>query len=110
MPSTIGTSPNRSPGCADADDALDAVLELDRLDLSVEQPEERLTGALLRGVLPRLEPDVGRSARQALPVLGAESAEHGHSRNLLRGDHPAEPIDRLSGRARRSGSGCPGPR
>ena len=53
VPSAIGTSPKMSPGAALADDALDPVDELDRLDPALEHGEERPLVALVRGVLAR---------------------------------------------------------
>ena len=56
VPSVIGTSPKTSPGCALADDALDPVDELDRLDPTLEDGEERALAAL---AAPRTRPARG---------------------------------------------------
>ena len=53
VPRTIGTSPKISPGVADADDALDPVDLLDRLDAALEDGEQRALAALRSGVLAR---------------------------------------------------------
>ena len=89
-------------GCIhDADDALDPVGELDRLDPPLDDREERTFGALVRGVLPRHEADVRRSPRQPLALLGAEPGEDRDRADLVPGDHAATlPRARLSRPAR----------
>ena len=62
-------------GVALADDARDAVDELDRLDAAFEQGEERTAVALVRRVLARSEADVRGRAREPLPALGAQGGE-----------------------------------
>ena len=62
-------------GVALADDALDPVDELDRLDPPVEHGEERALAALVRGVLAGRERDVGRRAREPLALGVGEPGE-----------------------------------
>ena len=63
------------PRAALADDALDPVDELDRLDAALEHGEERALAALVRRVLARHEADVGRGAGEPLTLGSAESRE-----------------------------------
>ena len=87
VPSVIGTSPKMSPGRALADDALDPVDKLDRLDAALEHGEERALVALVRGVLARHEADVGRRAGKPLALGSAESREDRDSGDLVRRHH-----------------------
>ena len=72
-----------------ADDALDPVDELDRLDAALEHGEERALVALVRGVLARRERDVRRRAREPLALGLGEAGEDRDRADLLGGDHPA---------------------
>ena len=72
-----------------ADDALDPVDQLDRLDPALEQDEERALAALRRRVLAGCEPDVGRRARQLLALRRPEAREDLDAVDLVRGDHGA---------------------
>ena len=73
VPSTIGTSPKMSPGSALADDALDPVDDLDRLDPALEDGEERALVPLVGRVLARREPDVGRGPGEPLAARRVEA-------------------------------------
>ena len=70
-----------------ADDALDPVRELDRLDLALEQAEERALAALRRRVLARQEADVGGGAGEPLALGELESREDRDRSNVVRSDH-----------------------
>jgi hypothetical protein len=75
------------PGTALADDALDPVDDLDRLDAALEDREQRALGALVRGVLARRERDVGRCPREPLALLRAEAGEDRDGGDLPRRHH-----------------------
>jgi hypothetical protein len=110
------------PGAPLADDALDPVDELDRLDVPFEQPEERALAALVNRVLARREADVGRRAREPLALVGAEGRKDRHAGNLVGRHHErqrnsatcvaarrADLCPRARGaRMRRCGDGGPG--
>ena len=70
-----------------SDDAIDAVDLLDRLDATLEQPEERALVAFVRGVLARHQPDVRRCARQALAFVRAERREDRDAGDVLGRHH-----------------------
>ena len=74
-------------GVALADDARDAVDELDRLDAAFEQREERSALALVRRVLARCEADVRGRAREPLPAFWAQGGEVRDALDLLGRDH-----------------------
>ena len=69
-----------------ADDTLDPVDELDRLDPPLEQAEERTPAALVHRVLARNEPDVRGGAREPLP-LGSVQLREDRERGDLVGRH-----------------------
>ena len=77
------------PRAALADDALDPVDELDRLDATLEHGEERALAALVRRVLARHEADVGRGPGKPLAVGRLESREDRDPADLLRRHHAA---------------------
>ena len=81
--------PEDLAGPALADDALDAVDDLYRLDPAGEQREERALVAGVGGVLAGREGDVGCGAREALALAGAELCKDRDSGDLLRGHHEA---------------------
>ena len=110
MPSAIGTSPKTSPGLPLADDALDPVDELDRLDPALEHGEQRALVALVRRVLARHEADVRGQPRQLLDLRGREPGEERDLADLLRGHHADQPNDPRVPRARWTRSVTPGPR
>ena len=66
-------------GIAHADDALDAVGLLDRLDAALEDGEQRTLAALRRGVLARGEADVGGGPREPLARAASRPANSGTS-------------------------------
>ena len=55
-------------GRASADDSLDSVDALDRLDATLEHGEERPLAALVHRVLARSQGEIGRHACKPLPV------------------------------------------
>jgi len=75
------------PGAALADDALDPIDELDRLDATLEHREERALGALVRRILARREGDVPRRPGKPLADLRAESGEDRDGSYLVRRHH-----------------------
>ena len=79
----MGTSPKTSPGLTLADDALDPVDELDRLDAPLQHGEERALLALVRRVLARHETDIRRHPRNLLALPRVESREEGDATDLL---------------------------
>ena len=87
VPSTIGTSPKTSPGLPLADDALDPVDELDRLDPALEHGEQRALAALVRRVLARDEADVRRQPAKLLALGRVERREERDLPDLLRRHH-----------------------
>ena len=80
------------PGRALPDHALDAVDVLDRLDTSLDQPEERLLAPLVRRILPGRERDVGGRPREPLVLTRVESREDRDRGDLVRGHHAGEPV------------------
>ena len=90
VPSAIGTSPKISPGSRDADDALDPVDDLDRLDAPLEHGEQRALVALVGGVLARQQRDVGGGAGQLLALGVAELREQCDLGDLV-GRHHGRP-------------------
>ncbi len=78
-----------------ADDALDPVDELYRLDATLEQGEERALAALVHGVLARHEADVGRCTGKPLTLGSAEGREDRDSSDLL-GRHHEQHSRRLA--------------
>ena len=66
---------------------LDPVLDLDGHDAALEQREERAVVAGVRGVLAGCERDIGRRARQPLPVGGIEIGEDPDPCDLVGGHH-----------------------
>jgi hypothetical protein len=70
-----------------ADDALDSVDELDRLDATLEHGEERPLRTLGRRVLTRDEADVRRRTRETVPVLLPERSEGRDPGDLLCSHH-----------------------
>ena len=70
-----------------ADDALDSIDELDRLDPTLEHGEERSLVARVRGVLARAEADIGRNATKPFAVGRLESREHRDPTDLVRRHH-----------------------
>ena len=75
------------PGRARPDDALDAVDVLDRLDTSLDEPEERLLAPLVRRILADGERDVGGRAREPLVLTRVEPREDRDRGDLVRGHH-----------------------
>ena len=70
-----------------ANDSLDSVRELHDLDASVEEREQRRLIALVGGVLPGREADVGGRARQALTGHRLEAGEDRDPTNVVCRDH-----------------------
>ena len=95
-----------------ADDALDPVDELDRLDAALEHGEERALAALVHRVLARHEADVGRCAGKPLALGGAERREDRDPRDLVGRHHEQHPRRRApAGPAAarpQPGNGCRG--
>ena len=83
----IGTSPKMSPGLPLADDALDPVDELDRLDAALEHGEQRALVALVGRVLARHEADIGRHPGQPLAGVPIERREDRDRPDLVRRHH-----------------------
>ena len=79
-----------------ADDALDPVDELDRLDAALEHGEERPLVALVRRVLARHEADVGRRAGEPLALRRAESREDRDAGDLVGRHHGAPAWPRMA--------------
>ena len=79
--------PEDVAGKALADDALDAVDELDRFDATLEHGKERALVTLVRGVLARHEADVRRPARQQFALVGPEAGEQLDAADLVRRHH-----------------------
>ena len=107
VPSVIGTSPKMSPGLALADDPLDPVDELDRLDAALEHGEERALAALVRRVLARHEADVGRRPGKPLAVAPRREPRRPRPRRSRRRSPPdgtpaagRGPVDRREARGR----------
>ena len=73
-----------------ADHALDAVDELDHLDPTLEQSEERSLVSLVHRVLAGAEADVGRDATEPLAICRLESREHREPTDLVRRHHPGQ--------------------
>ena len=105
VPSVIGTSPKTSPGLALADGALDAVDELDDLDATLEQAEERALVALVRGVLARREADVGCGAGEPLALRRVEPREDRDPGDLLGRHHDGQRYCRACLRVRPTAAG-----
>ena len=87
VPSVIGTSPKTSPGSRSPTTRSIPSVELDRLDATVEQGEERALAALGRRELAGQEADVGRRAGEPLALGRAERGEDRDSGDLLGGHH-----------------------
>src|SRR5206468_9748955 len=66
-----------------ADHALYAVDQLDRLDATVEQPEERWLVSFVNRELARGKADVGRDTTEALAIRRFEHCEHRDSLELV---------------------------
>ena len=79
--------PEDLPDLPLADDPLDPVGELDRLDPALEQAEERALTALRRRVLAREQADVGRGAGEPLALRDVESRKDGDRRDVVCSDH-----------------------
>ena len=77
-----------------ADDALDPVDELDRLDPALQHGEQRALGALVRRVLARHEGDVRGQPRELLDLRGRKPGEERDLADLFRGHHADQPNDR----------------
>ena len=86
-----------------ADDALDPVDELDRLDPALQHGEQRALGALVRRVLARHEGDVRGQPRELLDLRGRKPGEERDLADLFRGHHPDQPNDRAQRRERCGG-------
>ena len=95
-------------GAPVADDALDSVDELRRLDVTLEQREERALVAFARGVLAREQRDVGRGPRDRLALVGVEVREDRDRPDLFCRHHRRNGNDRtpLRARSRKSSSLC----
>jgi len=89
--------PEDVAGNARADDALDAVDELDRLDAAFEHGKQRALATFVRGVLPRHEADVRGPVRQQLALVGAEAGEHLDATDLVRRHHALKTLQRRPG-------------
>ena len=87
--------PEHVAGAPVADDALDPVHELDRLDPPGEEPEERALGGGVRRILARLERDVRGDAREPFALLEREVGEDRDGADLL-GRHHRRPPPRAS--------------
>ena len=70
-----------------ADDPLDAVDQLDRLDPPLEHREERALRPLVRRVLALHEADVGGGPREPLAVRRVEPGEDRHAADVVLRDH-----------------------
>jgi hypothetical protein len=70
-------------GASLADEALDAVDDLDHVDVPVEKPDQRRVVALVRGVLTRCKADVGRGTGEALARRRLEVGEDLDSANVV---------------------------
>ena len=80
-----------------ADDALDPVDELDRLDPTLEHGEERPLVALVRRVLARHEADVAAARAEPLALGRLEAREDREPPDLLRGDHASRrPVEQTA--------------
>jgi hypothetical protein len=83
--------PEDVPWVALADDALDPVDQLDRLDAAGEHGEERALAPGVRRILAGHEVDVRRPPRKVLTLGRSESPKGRDLRDLLRGHHGAQP-------------------
>jgi hypothetical protein len=86
-----------------ADDALDPVDELDGLDATLEDGEQRPLAALVRRVLTRDEADIRRHLREPLTPGAVESRKERDRADLLRRHHVRQSV-------RRGVAASPGPR
>ena len=93
-----------------ADDALDPVDELDRLDPALQHGEQRALGALVRRVLARHEGDVRGQPRELLDLRGREPREERDLADLFRGHHADQPNDRRASAGAADRSVTPAPR
>jgi hypothetical protein len=75
------------PGEALADDALDPVDGLDRLDAAVEHGEDRALVALVGSIFPRHQANVRRHPRKLLSLGCVQRREGVDFADLLRGHH-----------------------
>jgi hypothetical protein len=86
-----------------ADEAIDAVDDLHRLDSPVEEREQRAVVALVRGIFPRGEAEIRGGARKGLARRLREIGENGNATDVVRGHHDgnliARTATRLLGRA-----------
>jgi hypothetical protein len=87
VPRTIGHLAEDLAGVALADDPLDPVGRLDRLDAPLHDREDRPLVPLLGGVFAGAEIDVGGRPGEPLAVGGGERREGCDLADLLRGDH-----------------------
>ena len=87
MPKAIGTSPKMVPGSAPAQRSLDAVDQLDDLDLAGENRVERAFAALMNGEFPGGEMKVGRRLRQSLELGRWETREQRNRSYVIRRQH-----------------------
>src|SRR5207248_6126885 len=92
-----------------ADNALDPVDELHRLDAALEHGEERALAALVGGVFARDEADVRRHAGELLALGRIERREERDRRDFVSSDHvrrvlvrPTPPTRPRAGSARRT--------
>ena len=70
-----------------ADHALDAVDELDRLDPTLEQPEERRLVSLVNRELTGAEADIGRDPTEPLAIRRLEALEYCDPTDVVRRQH-----------------------
>jgi hypothetical protein len=82
-----GHLPDDVAGVPLADDALDPVDELDRLDATLEHGEQRPLAAFVHGVLAGDEADVGRHPGELHELLRLERCEQRDRADLLRRHH-----------------------
>jgi hypothetical protein len=85
-------------GTSLANDAVDSVDYLHRLDSTLEQREQRSLFALARGVFARPETYVGRDARKPLAPTPFEVGENSNATNVVCGHHESNLIDRTTTR------------
>src|SRR5438876_9903196 len=79
--------PENVPRAAVADNALEPIDELDRLDPTLENSEERALVALMHGVLARHQTDVRCYAGETVAVHRVEGREDRDPTDLVRRHH-----------------------